>query len=186
MAPLKFLVDTHTNICIKCKACESICKNFNNLPEDNFRIKVVTINEGTPEQLNIPMPCMHCTDPPCMKVCPMNAIYKRDDGVVLVDKEECIGCGYCTYACPFGAPQFQGSGAFGTKGKMDKCTFCVEPFNQRDEQGNLIERDPVPRCAIVCPTETLLGGDIMEINEEFRKRVNHYMSKGFIESMFMV
>ncbi|HID43437.1 MAG TPA: 4Fe-4S dicluster domain-containing protein [Archaeoglobaceae archaeon] len=183
---LKFLVDTHTNLCIKCKACEAVCKNFNNVPKGIFRIKVITINEGRLGQLNIPMPCMHCTDPPCLKVCPMNAISKREDGVVLVNKDKCIGCGYCAYACPFGAPQFQGSGAFGTKGKMDKCTFCVQPFNQKDENGNFIEREPLPRCAMVCPTETLLGGEIAEINREFRKRVNSYMSKGLIESMFMV
>jgi len=183
---LKFLVDTHTNLCIKCKACEAICKNYNDVPKGVFRIRVITINEGRPGQLNIPMPCMHCTDPPCLKVCPMNAISKRADGVVLVNKDKCIGCGYCAYACPFGAPQFQGSGAFGTKGKMDKCTFCVQPFNQKDKDGKLIEREPLPRCALVCPTGSLLGGEITEINKEFRKRVNSYMSKGLIESMFMV
>jgi formate dehydrogenase iron-sulfur subunit len=183
---LKFLADTHTNLCIKCKACEAICKNFNEVPEGIYRIRVITINEGKPDQLNIPMPCMHCTTPPCMKVCPMNAISKREDGVVLVDKNRCIGCGYCAYACPFGAPQFQESGAFGTKGKMDKCTFCVQPFNQRDEEGKLIEREPIARCALVCPTESLLAGDVIEINRELRRRVNRYMSSGLIETMFMV
>jgi formate dehydrogenase iron-sulfur subunit len=68
---------------------------------------------------------------------------------------------------------------------MDKCTFCVQPYNQKDD-GRLITKEPVPRCAVVCPTGTLLGGEITEINREFRKRVNSYMSKGLIESMFMV
>ena len=84
--PLKFLVDTHSNKCIKDKGCEAICKNYNNLPEGIYRIRVITINEGKPGQLNIPMPCLHCNDPPCMKVCPTKAIYKREDGIVLVNK----------------------------------------------------------------------------------------------------
>ena len=89
--------------------------------------------------MNIPMLCFHCADDaPCIKVCPVNALYNRTDGIVLHDKDRCIGCGYCLYACPFGVPQFQKSGIFGSKGKMDKCTFCVEPFDQKDAGGGLI------------------------------------------------
>jgi len=182
----KFVIDIHSNLCIKCKGCEAICKNYNDVPEGVFRIKVITINEGKPGQLNIPMPCMHCNDPPCMKVCPMNAIYKRSDGIVLVNKDKCIGCGYCSYACPFGAPQFEGSGAFGTKGKMDKCTFCVQPYKQKDENGNIIEREPRPMCAIVCPTGTLLGGDAAKISQELRERISGYAARGMLENLFMV
>ncbi len=182
---LKFVVDTHSNLCIKCKGCEAICKNYNNTPKGVFRIKVITINEGEPGQLNIPMPCLHCNDPPCMKVCPVNAIYKRDDGIVLVNKDICIGCGYCAFACPFGAPQFQESGAFGSKGKMDKCTFCVEPYKQKDQAGNKIERQPLPRCALVCPTESLLAGEQTEIAEKLRERVGEYLATGKIESIFL-
>ena len=60
-----------------------------------------------------------------MAVCPVDCFYRTDDGVVLHDKDLCIGCGYCFYACPFGAPQFPQAGAFGLRGKMDKCTFCA-------------------------------------------------------------
>jgi formate dehydrogenase iron-sulfur subunit len=173
---LKFLVDTYSNLCIKCKGCEAICKNQNKVPEGIFRIRVITIKEGTPEQLNIPMACMHCNNPPCLRICPRDAIYKREDGIVLVNKDKCIGCGYCTFACPFGAPQFEESGAFGTKGKMDKCTFCVQPYKQ-----NEVERKALPRCAIVCPTESLLGGEASEIIKEFGKRARGYIASGFVE-----
>jgi len=182
---MKFLVDTHSNLCIKCKGCEAICKNYNNVPEGVFRIKVVSINEGKPGQLNIPMPCLQCNDPPCLPVCPVNAIYKRDDGIVLLYKDRCIGCGYCAFACPFGAPQFQQGGAFGTKGKMDKCTFCVEPFNQKDEQGRLIIREPRSRCAMVCPTGTILAGEQTEIVKKLRERVGEYLAGGTLESIFL-
>ncbi|AEA46739.1 4Fe-4S dicluster domain-containing protein [Archaeoglobus veneficus] len=182
----KFIVDTHSNLCIKCKACEAICKNHNNVPPGIYRIRVITINEGKPGQLNIPMPCMHCSDPACLKVCPMDAIYKRSDGIVLVNKDNCIGCGYCSYACPFGAPQFEGSGAFGTKGKMDKCTFCVQPYEQKDENGNIIENEPIPRCAMVCPGGALLAGEASEIVRVFRERIRGYTAKELVEKVFMV
>ena len=67
---------------------------------------------------------MHCSDAPCAAVCPVDCFYTTEDGVVLHDKDICIGCGYCFYACPFGAPQFPADGA-ATRGKMDKCTFCA-------------------------------------------------------------
>jgi len=60
-----------------------------------------------------------------MAVCPVDCFYQTDQGVVLHSKDLCIGCGYCFYACPFGAPQFPQSGNFGSRGKMDKCTFCA-------------------------------------------------------------
>ncbi|MFP3908684.1 MAG: 4Fe-4S dicluster domain-containing protein [Archaeoglobaceae archaeon] len=180
---MKFLADTHANLCIKDKGCESICKNFNGTPDGVHRIKVITVNEGKPGQLNVPMPCLHCNDPPCLPVCPTNAIYKREDGIVLVDKDKCIGCGYCAFACPFGAPQFEKGGAFGSKGKMDKCTFCVEPFDQKDDDGNLIKREPIPRCAMVCPTGTLLAGEQEEITEKLRERAGSFLAGE--ESIFL-
>ena len=60
-----------------------------------------------------------------MAVCPVDCFYETDEGVVLHSKDLCIGCGYCFYACPFGAPQYPQAGNFGSRGKMDKCTFCA-------------------------------------------------------------
>ncbi len=170
MVTMKFLPDMYVNRCIACKGCEAACKTQNKTPENIRRIRVVTFNKGEPNETNIPMPCLHCTDPPCLHVCPVNVIYKREDGVVLLNKEGCIGCGYCLFACPFGAPQFEQLGAFGTKGKMDKCTFCVEPYEQRDNQGKLIKREPKPRCSLFCAAETLLAGDVKAISEKMRQR----------------
>src|SRR5574337_487756 len=77
-----------------------------------------------------------CTDAPCMAVCPVDCFYHTDEGLVLHDKDLCIGCGYCFYACPFGAPQFPQTGTFGLRGKMDKCTFCA---GGPDEDGSEAE-----------------------------------------------
>jgi formate dehydrogenase iron-sulfur subunit len=101
------------------------CKNEHEVPWGVNRRRVVTVKDGVPGERSISVACMHCSDAPCMAVCPVDCFYKTDEGVVLHDKDLCIGCGYCFYACPFGAPQFPQAGAFGLRGKMDKCTFCA-------------------------------------------------------------
>ncbi len=75
--------------------------------------RVVTLNDGKPGERSVSMACMHCTDAPCAAVCPVDAFYTTVDAVVLHSKDICIGCGYCFYACPFGAPQYPKVGNFG-------------------------------------------------------------------------
>ena len=123
MARAKFLCDAER--CIECNACVTACKNEHEVPWGINRRRVVTINDGKPGERSISVACMHCSDAPCMAVCPVDCFYQTDDGVVLHSKDLCIGCGYCFYACPFGAPQFPQAGNFGSRGKMDKCTFCA-------------------------------------------------------------
>jgi Fe-S-cluster-containing dehydrogenase component len=117
MARMKFLSDAER--CIECNACVTACKNENEIPWGVNRRRVVTINDGKPGERSITVACMHCSDPPCMAVCPVDVFYQTDEGVVLHSKDLCIGCGYCFYACPFGAPQFPQVGNFGSRGKMD-------------------------------------------------------------------
>ncbi len=170
MVTYKILPDVER--CIKCGGCIVACKQYNNVPTGKgvFRIRIVTFNEGEEGEINIPMTCMHCDEPYCLVVCPRSAIYKREDGIVLVDKDKCIGCGYCFYACPFGAPQYEKKGVFGSKGKMDKCTYCVQPYNPKNEKGEVIEREPMPRCALFCATKALLAGDRNVITKIFHER----------------
>ena len=120
MARMKFLCDADR--CIECNACVTACKNEHEVPWGINRRRVVTINDGLPGERSVSMACMHCTDAPCAAVCPVDCFYTTDDAVVLHSKDTCIGCGYCFYACPFGAPQYPKVGNFGTRGKMDKCT----------------------------------------------------------------
>ena len=86
--------------CIECNACVTACKNEHEVPWGINRRRVVTLNDGKPGERCISMACMHCTDAPCAAVCPVNCFYTTADGVVLHDKDLCIGCGYCFYACP--------------------------------------------------------------------------------------
>ncbi len=122
-ARAKFLCDAER--CIECNACVTACKNEHEVPWGINRRRVVTINDGKPGERSISVACMHCSDAPCMAVCPVDCFYQNEEGVVLHSKDLCIGCGYCFYACPFGAPQFPQAGNFGSRGKMDKCTFCA-------------------------------------------------------------
>ena len=108
------------------------------------RRRVVTLNDGVPGERSISVACMHCSDAPCMAVCPVDCFYQTDEGVVLHDKDLCIGCGYCFYACPFGAPQFPQAGAFGVRGKMDKCTFCAGGPEAERSRGRVREVRPQP------------------------------------------
>ena len=113
-----------------------------------------------------------------MAVCPTNCFYNTEEGVVLHDKDACIGCGYCFFACPFGAPQFPGgNSAFGLRGKMDKCTFCAggpEANGTKAEYEkygrNRLSEGKLPACAEMCATKALLAGDAPVISDIFRER----------------
>ena len=106
---LKFYCDDDR--CIDCNGCAVACDEAHELPIGVRRRRVITLNEGVQgKEISTSIACMHCEDAPCSLVCPVDCFYIRNDGVVLHDKEICIGCGYCLYACPFGAPQFPRDG----------------------------------------------------------------------------
>jgi len=183
MARMKFLCDAER--CIECNACVTACKNENEVPWGVNRRRVVTINDGSPGERSMSVACMHCSDAPCAAVCPVDCFYTTDDGVVLHDKDVCIGCGYCFYACPFGAPQFPTTGAFGSRGKMDKCTFCAggpEADNSAEEHrkygSNRLAEGKLPLCAEMCATRALLAGDGDTVSDIFRERVTWRGSSG--------
>ncbi len=179
MARMKFLCDTKR--CIECNGCVTACKNENDdaLEWGIQRRRVVTLNDGEPGENSISVACMHCTDAPCMAVCPADCFVHTEDGIVLHNKDLCIGCGYCLFACPFGAPQFPKQSAFGERGKMDKCTFCAggpetEPgsIEERKKYGaNRIAEGKLPMCSSLCSTKALLAGDAEKVSDIFRQRV---------------
>ncbi|GAA5644729.1 MULTISPECIES: formate dehydrogenase FDH3 subunit beta [Vibrio] len=179
MARMKFLCDTKR--CIECNGCVTACKNENDdaLEWGIQRRRVVTLNDGEPGENSISVACMHCTDAPCMAVCPADCFEHTEDGIVLHNKDLCIGCGYCLFACPFGAPQFPKQTAFGERGKMDKCTFCAggpetEPGSEEERLkygANRIAEGKLPMCASLCSTKALLAGDAEKVSDIFRQRV---------------
>jgi anaerobic dimethyl sulfoxide reductase subunit B (iron-sulfur subunit) len=143
--------------CVGCKACQVACKDKNDLPE-GIRWRRVFEYEGgewvnqngtlIPSNLFayfVSSACMHCENPICLEVCPADAISKRADGIVLIDEQKCVGCRYCSWACPYGAPQFNEKA-----GVMTKCTFCSDLI---DQGGN-------PACVDACPYRALEFGDL--------------------------
>ena len=118
-----------------------------------------------------------------MAVCPVDCFYQTTEGVVLHNKDLCIGCGYCFYACPFRPPQDPQASTFGVRGKMDKCTFCAGgPEADHSEAEfkkygrNRLAEGKLPLCAEMCSTKALLAGDGNMVSDIYRKRV---VERGF-------
>ena len=149
--------------CTGCKTCELACKDFKNLsPQVNFRRIYEYAGGDWTEQDGVysqnifayylSISCNHCDDPACAKVCPSGAMHKREDGFVVVNEEVCIGCRYCSMACPYGAPQFDEE-----KGHMAKCDGCYE----RVAEGKK------PICVDSCPLRALDMAPIEELREKY-------------------
>ncbi len=136
------------NRCTGCQACELACSIENELEGFSWR-QVVTLNEShhpSVPTIHLSVACNHCDEPPCMHHCPALA-YSKDPvtGLVELDSERCIGCGYCSWACPYDAPKFDAPA-----GVMTKCTFCG------DRQAAGLE----PACVEQCPTGALGFGEL--------------------------
>jgi len=173
-----FLIDT-TKCLDNCEACVTACNDENGLtgfdrPETDAQwIRKVTLrNKQTNHSLSLPMMCQHCEHPPCVDVCPTGASFKRDDGIVLVDKHICIGCRYCMMACPYKARSFVHETLTDQlpemprgKGTVESCTLCV----------HRVDRGETPACAEACAkTEegpAILFGDLNNPESEIAKRL---------------
>lgn len=167
---LGLVIDLDT--CVGCQACATSCKEWNTQgysaplnDEDAYgveatgvwlnRIHGYEVKEQGREDARIvhfPRSCLHCETPACVTVCPTGASYKRaEDGIVLVNPETCIGCKLCSWACPYGAREYDAS-----HGVMKKCTLCVD----RIYNENFKEEDRVPACVRACPTGARHFGDL--------------------------
>lgn len=140
-----FIVDL--NRCTGCHACETACQIANAVPGDLRWRRVRTFNElhvhGV-EVVHLSLACNHCAAAPCMDACPARAVYRDEaTGAVLIDQDKCIGCRYCAWACPYGAPRYDRS-----RSVMAKCDLCVERRRAGRE----------PACVTACPTGALDWG----------------------------
>jgi formate dehydrogenase iron-sulfur subunit len=191
MADKAFFVDTTK--CIGCKACQSACKQWNNLPAEEkadftqeytnpkelsaitFNHVIITgienSNPGRPAMQMMHKKCFHCEIPNCLAVCPAEAIYKNDYWVV-IDQEKCIGCGECAGACIYNVPHLAGreynefgTGGFINKDKAYKCHACT------------VKTREIPACASVCPSDALTFDYRLKVAANAKRRLKAVRSE---------
>jgi len=147
--------------CTGCFTCTVACKDWHDIPPGpaSWR-RVQTIERDkypTPFVAFLATSCYHCAQPACMSACPVNAISKRgQDGIVVVDRELCLGrdhCQLCSEACPYDAPQFGAE----ENGRMQMCNLCMERWPEGKK----------PVCVAGCPTRALDAGPINEIRAKY-------------------
>jgi molybdopterin-containing oxidoreductase family iron-sulfur binding subunit len=171
-----------------CTRCIEACHRTHNVPEFNNRNHEVKwiwkepFENAFPSQENdytseafkdkpVLVFCNHCDEPPCVRVCPTQATWKREDGIVMMDWHRCIGCRYCVAGCPYGSRSFNWSDPrphieeldpnfpTRTKGVVEKCTFCEE---------RLAKGQP-PACVEACKEKALVFGDLDDPSSEVRE-----------------
>jgi len=155
--------------CGNCKACQIACQDKNDLPAHLRWRRVLQYGGGdwmlSSQQKDMMVPanvfaysvsasCMHCEDPLCMKCCPVKAIVKRDNGVVVIEEDACIGCRYCEWACPYGATHFDEEANV-----MTKCNFCED----------LLAKGENPACVDACVMRCLDYGELDDLRAKYGK-----------------
>ncbi len=178
-SPKKLGLVIDLDVCVGCHACAVNCKEWNTggypapLTDDNpygndvsgvwlNRIHAFEVDTGEESRtVYFPKSCLHCEDAPCVTVCPTGASYKREaDGIVLVDESMCIGCKLCSWACPYGAREYDAH-----VGVMKKCTLCID----RIENEHIPEAERLPACVLTCPASARHFGDFNDPNSEVSK-----------------
>ena len=145
-----FVIDNRT--CIGCHACTVACKSEHDIPIGVNRTHVKYIETGTypdsSREFSVHR-CNHCEDAPCTTICPTYALFTREDGIVDFDNDRCIGCKSCMQACPYDALYIDPN-----EGTAAKCNYCA----------HRVEHSYEPACVIVCPTESIVSGDLDDPN----------------------
>ena len=185
---------TDTSVCIGCKACEVACKEWNDIPDvigeltgesyDNTSSlgantwrHVAFIEQRIPTEvpdadgdvrwLMSSDVCKHCTEAPCLDVCPTGALFRTEFGTVVVQEDVCNGCGYCIPACPFGVLDRRED-----DGRAWKCTLCYDRLKGGME----------PACAQACPTDSIQFGPLDELREKANGRLEMLHEAGVEEA----
>ncbi len=168
------------NRCVGCQTCTIACKHANDTTPGVQWRRVLDVEQGTfpnVERLFLVTGCQHCAEPPCVPVCPTGATRQREDGLVTMNYDVCIGCAYCAVSCPYNARTIahEMTGYYGKQrtkqekatahperiGVAQKCTFCVERVDEGMAQGLTPGVDPhvTPACAASCISQAIQFGD---------------------------
>lgn len=184
---------TDATVCIGCKACEVACKEWNELPDDGFswsgqsydntqalgastwrHVLFLEQDQSMGSQLTtseepfrwqfLSDVCKHCANAGCLEACPTGSIVRTELGTVFVQPDICNGCGYCVVSCPFGVIDKRP-----VDGRAFKCTFCYD----RQKAGL------VPACAKACPTQSIQFGNLDELRNRAKDRVDELHERGY-------
>lgn len=166
----KFVMVIDLARCKNLRKCQSACNHMHQVHSGQNWIKVLSMEDGEhTAPYWQPTTCMHCDEPPCVKVCPVDATFKRQDGLVLIDSDRCIGCRFCMAACPYSTRVFNWGDPGVTadvadqhyscetsmpqkKGTVGKCDFCPD----------MTRRGELPHCVSACPNGVFFFGDMNE------------------------
>jgi len=170
IAGKKFVMVIDLSRCKNLKKCQEACNHMHFVNPGQSWIKVHSMQDA---ELSSPYwqptTCMHCDEPPCVKVCPVDATFKRQDGIVSIDSDRCIGCRFCMAACPYSTRVFNWdapempvevaqkhysceTSVPQKKGTVGKCDFCPD----------MVRKGELPHCVSACPNGVFMFGDIHE------------------------
>lgn len=155
--------------CRNARQCVKACQSAHQLRPHEYHITTLEMQDGPKTApYFMPKPCQHCDNPPCVSVCPVDATFKRQDGIVLIDNERCIGCRFCMSACPYSARIFQWQEPFNAEEYEDKeITYDVE-LNVPQRKGTIskclfsadrLREGELPYCVSACPNGVFYFGD---------------------------
>lgn len=170
--------------CIGCEYCLRACSAVNDVSPDHPWNIVIEEQTSTEQTFYFTRPCLHCQHAPCVEVCPVKATYHREDGLVVMDYDRCIGCRYCEVACPYDARRFNWEvpkyenpyvPTWGVpevprraRGVVEKCTFCIHRIDNGLEAGNMPgeDFDSTPACVNICPVHARVFGNLNDPDSE--------------------
>jgi len=180
--------------CTGCGYCTLACRAHNDVSPEISWNEVSEAGMVGDHIVYIARPCMHCEEAPCVEVCPVGASYYRDDGLVMMDYDRCIGCRYCQVACPYEARSFNWKAFEGPnpavpawgypeverrpRGVPEKCSFCYQRLDRGLEHGLTpgVDADATPACCVVCPTGARLFGDLNDPNSNVSQILRQHAS----------
>ena len=165
----KFIMVIDLAKCKNARKCVDACQEGHLLPKDHEWIKLYLLQDDiNTAKYWFPRPCFHCDKPMCVSVCPVGATYKRQDGIVLIDNQRCIGCKFCMTGCPYSARVFNWKDPEvsvpaghvynpednipAVEGTVGKCLFCADN----------LRKNILPRCVTACPMGVIYFGDLLE------------------------